>query len=244
VKKAKVYQMEQKSPEKESKKKFVEEIRDFFDNLPEEWILPKDPESPQVKIIEAARENFAYKGYKGANMRDVAAKAEVNQAMIHYYFGNKELLYKRVLISQLFEIFKMTIALDEPDIPSDRFITELSVRIMDQLRHRPTYPLLFIREVIDGGTTFKKIIKEMGPRGPIGFRRLILGHYDKGVKDGKLRDLDVNVIAMINVTLAYCLMFIDSFFSEMSGVTIQNDEDWKGIRETIVDVLRNGMIKK
>src|SRR2546425_8618519 len=55
-----------------------------------------DPEA-RVKIASAAEELFAARGYDGTAVRDIAKKAAVNGAMIHYYFGSKEGLYRAIL---------------------------------------------------------------------------------------------------------------------------------------------------
>ena len=41
-------------------------------------------------IINHAVELFAEKGFEGTSIRDLAARAEVNVAMVNYYFGSKE----------------------------------------------------------------------------------------------------------------------------------------------------------
>lgn len=46
----------------------------------------------QLQILSAAEELFAVKGYEGTSVRDIAHKADVNVAMISYYFGSKEKL--------------------------------------------------------------------------------------------------------------------------------------------------------
>src|SRR5262249_61325981 len=56
----------------------------------------EDPEA-RAKIAAAAEELFAERGFDGAAIRDIARKAGVNGAMIHYYFGNKEGLYHAML---------------------------------------------------------------------------------------------------------------------------------------------------
>ena len=48
------------------------------------------------KIIDAARELFYEKGYKGTTVRDIANKAEVNLALLHYYFRTKDAIFKIV----------------------------------------------------------------------------------------------------------------------------------------------------
>jgi len=49
------------------------------------------------KILEAAMEVFAEKGFRGATTREIAAKAGANVASLHYHFRDKESLYLKVL---------------------------------------------------------------------------------------------------------------------------------------------------
>jgi len=46
----------------------------------------------QLQILLAAEALFASKGYEGTSVRDIAHKADVNVAMISYYFGSKDKL--------------------------------------------------------------------------------------------------------------------------------------------------------
>ena len=46
-------------------------------------------------ILEAARLLFAEKGYDGATVRDIAAAANIDPAMVIRYFGGKDLLFAR-----------------------------------------------------------------------------------------------------------------------------------------------------
>ena len=48
----------------------------------------------KTHIIDAAVELFAEKGFEGTSIRDIATKANVNLAMINYYFGSKEKLFE------------------------------------------------------------------------------------------------------------------------------------------------------
>ncbi|GAA4454661.1 TetR/AcrR family transcriptional regulator [Rurimicrobium arvi] len=50
----------------------------------------------QISIINAAEELFAEAGFDGASVRDIAGKANVNVAMISYYFGSKEKLLQAI----------------------------------------------------------------------------------------------------------------------------------------------------
>lgn len=48
-------------------------------------------------IINTAVELFAEKGFEGTSIRELAAKAEVNVAMVNYYFGSKEKLFEAMV---------------------------------------------------------------------------------------------------------------------------------------------------
>jgi len=48
-------------------------------------------------IINAAMELFAEKGFEGTSIRDLASKADVNVAMVNYYFGSKDKLFEAMV---------------------------------------------------------------------------------------------------------------------------------------------------
>ncbi len=48
-------------------------------------------------IIESAIKLFSSKGFEGTSVREIAADAEVNVAMINYYFGSKDKLFESVV---------------------------------------------------------------------------------------------------------------------------------------------------
>ncbi|HEY5371675.1 MAG TPA: TetR family transcriptional regulator [Hanamia sp.] len=48
-------------------------------------------------IIESAIKLFSTKGFEGTSVREIATDAEVNVAMINYYFGSKEKLFENVV---------------------------------------------------------------------------------------------------------------------------------------------------
>jgi AcrR family transcriptional regulator len=51
----------------------------------------------QESILDAAEQVFASYGYEGAAMREIAKRAGVNQALLHYHFETKDNLYERVV---------------------------------------------------------------------------------------------------------------------------------------------------
>jgi AcrR family transcriptional regulator len=58
---------------------------------------PKAPEVNRARIVQAAIDEFAARGFKGASMDAIAARTHTTRALINYYFGSKEKLYIAVL---------------------------------------------------------------------------------------------------------------------------------------------------
>jgi AcrR family transcriptional regulator len=56
----------------------------------------RDPERTKARILEAATAEFAAKGFAGARVSEIAARAGVNQQLIAYYFDSKEGLHREM----------------------------------------------------------------------------------------------------------------------------------------------------
>ncbi len=80
------------------------------------------------KIINSAMNEFSKNGLKGSRVENIAKKANVNKAMLFYYFGSKKNLYELIvkktvnmLLGRLSEIISPTLTIDDfiekfPDI--------------------------------------------------------------------------------------------------------------------------------
>ena len=57
----------------------------------------RDAEATRNSILDAAEQEFAKVGLWGARTESIAARTGVTKAMIHYYFENKDNLYRAVM---------------------------------------------------------------------------------------------------------------------------------------------------
>jgi len=57
----------------------------------------RDAEATRAAILAAAKKHFAKSGYDGAYLRDIAADAGADAALINRYFGGKEGLFAEAL---------------------------------------------------------------------------------------------------------------------------------------------------
>lgn len=56
-----------------------------------------DRNASRAKILDAARAEFSEKGFDGARVDEIARRAEVNKALIYYYFKGKDELLQELL---------------------------------------------------------------------------------------------------------------------------------------------------
>src|SRR2546423_2678054 len=78
---------------------------------------PKAPEANRARMIAAAIDEFAARGFKGASMDAIAARTHTTRALINYYFGGKEKLYLAVLENVYSEIREAESHLDLDHLP-------------------------------------------------------------------------------------------------------------------------------
>lgn len=99
-----------------------------------------DPADRKQRILRAAMDEFLDRGLHGARMQSIADRAGVNKALLHYYYGSKDELYRRVLeeISLPFWItLNEQFALLDPDDLEGavRTVAEHVVRSTQELPH-------------------------------------------------------------------------------------------------------------
>lgn len=77
---------------------------------------PKGGESgAQERIVAAAIDEFADLGYDGATMRGIAARAGVDSALVHHYFGTKAELFAQTVGAPMRPDVDIPALLDGPD---------------------------------------------------------------------------------------------------------------------------------
>jgi AcrR family transcriptional regulator len=99
-------------------------------------------------IMDVAEKLFAENGYDATSTRKIASEANVNSAMIAYYFGSKEELYKSIILRRIISL------------KSDKNITEnKETSVLDKILYIAD---LYV-EIFFNNRTFHKIMfREMG----------------------------------------------------------------------------------
>lgn len=74
----------------------------------------------RIRIVEAAVEAFAERGFHGASTREIAARCGVTQGLVTYHFQNKDTLWREAathLCSGMLEGIRTRVAAQAPETP-------------------------------------------------------------------------------------------------------------------------------
>lgn len=90
----------------------------------------------QIQILDVAEELIAKKGFEGTSVRNISAKANINVAMISYYFGSKEKMmvnlyqYRVQKTRETFAEFTQTIKDGKPEMQLKEIINFLVKQLL------------------------------------------------------------------------------------------------------------------
>ena len=124
----------------------------------------KDGPDVRAKLLDAAVRLFAEQGVAGTTVAEIARRAGVTSAMVHYYFKTKDQLLDAVVAEKLVGEFIAFVAgeLDRGQPEPLALVEHLVWRIVDASDAWPWLPPLWVREVISqGGALREKLIQRV-----------------------------------------------------------------------------------
>jgi len=112
----------------------------------------------QALILSAGERVFARAGFNGATMAAIADEAGLPKANLHYYFGNKQALYRAVLARTLHD---WLVPLDDLTPEADpRAALEAYIRAkMAMSRERPDASRVFANELLHGAAEVGELMR-------------------------------------------------------------------------------------
>ena len=111
------------------------------------------PGSTKARILGAAEEAFAARGFEGASTREIAARAGVNISSLHYHWESKETLYVAVfrnVFDQIRSVLQETLPPLLAEHRDPDAVIDLTVsRLYDFFAGNPNMPKLLMRRIIE-----------------------------------------------------------------------------------------------
>ena len=147
------------------------------------------------KILQAAEKLFVENGFEGTSVRDLAKEADVNLAMISYYFGSKENLLG-ALVEQKSGFFKSIIDEINQDDSLDAFQKlekSLDLYVERIITNRKFHLMLYRELSLEQRQDLHEEIMDIMIRNKDGFKKLI----KDGVSSGQFRkDIDLEFVGL------------------------------------------------
>lgn len=185
--------------------------------------LFRDAEVTQQQILDAAEQEFSRHGLKGARMSDIAHGARVTTATLHYYFENKENLYKAVLQRPVDELQAILSSLNFDDLsPEDSLKQIIRIAIANEAANPQRQMLWFQESSQNKGMYFKEC-------NVLTLHEHLLKIIERGIAQGCFRPLKP-FLALTHI-LSVCLFYF----------TVH--ENWKHLAPSI-DRLSTEMVEE
>ncbi|HVF91714.1 MAG TPA: TetR/AcrR family transcriptional regulator [Blastocatellia bacterium] len=195
----------------------------------------EDPEA-RAKILTAAEELFAARGFAGTAIRQIAANAGVNGAMVHYYFGNKEGLYRAILERAAGGVRALLEQAAGAAGPIEERLAQFIEAYFDYIFGHPNFVRILNRELMAGGAHLLEII---GPL-PVANYEILRDIMARGVRRGDFRALDVDLAPISLIGMALVFHFLQPVIHLAFGGHEYDKPFLKRISAHTVDLFLNG----
>ncbi len=206
-----------------------------------EHLQPPDPESAPGKILATARTLFAERGLAATSTRAIAHRSGVNLALIHYHFGNKEGLYRRVVEMEIVDLHRLLAEFFPGEVAPAEILPNIPRVTVRLHREHPHLLQVMLRELADGGPNLGEILRELGSHGPHGLQQLLRGLVEQGQRLGLAEGLDPAHVVALLFCLGNGLAAFAPMLKEVLGLDMEQAETRQGVLDTLEVILRRAL---
>ena len=198
----------------------------------------------QIHIIDKSEKLFAEKGFDGTSIRDIAKAADINIAMISYYFGSKEKLLEAIVLYRISALKLLLNTLTTEEInPLEKINRLIEFYISKIYQNKTIYQIihyeinnnkrdfdfeLFTQIKIDNIKTLAQIIKEGQD----------LGIFKEDIQVELIPPVIIGTLTQMNIN--------QPFYSEI--LNLKTDEEYENyIKTTFTEFIKktiNSLILK
>ncbi len=166
-------------------------------------MAPTTPPEPRDTILDAASKEFAERGFAGARVDEIAARAGVNKAMLYYRVGDKQTLYNAVLMRN----FDRVNGAVEGALATDGSIRERLEAVISAItrmvQEYPDHPRIVLREIASGAVHLPpEVLARM-----LEVVEVVRDLLVKGASEGTFRDLDP---VLSHLTIVGAVVFLNA----------------------------------
>lgn len=166
---------------------------------PNSYIMARTKKSQDTegKILDAAKEVFQKKGMDGARMQEIADEANINKAMLHYYYRSKQLLFEAVFKNAFALLAPQLNKILNDDSPIEEKIKNFTYSQISFLGKYPYLPNFIIQELNRNPKFLEKLQKNPSFPSLDKFKQQVAEEVDNGIlKPIDAEQLFINIISL------------------------------------------------
>ncbi|MFD1613873.1 TetR/AcrR family transcriptional regulator [Gelatiniphilus marinus] len=154
-------------------------------------------ENTEEQILDAAKNVFQTKGMDGARMQEIADKAGINKAMLHYYYRSKQLLFEAVFKNAFALLAPQLNAILNDDSSIEEKIKNFTSNYISFIIKHPYLPNFIIQELNRNQDFILKLKENKGFPNLKKFQKQVDDEVNKGIiKPISAEHLFINIIAL------------------------------------------------
>ncbi|MCK5841866.1 MAG: TetR/AcrR family transcriptional regulator [Candidatus Sabulitectum sp.] len=190
-------------------------------------------------ILDAAAEEFAEKGYDGARVDAIAKRAGINKAMLYYRVGDKEELYRRVVLRGQTGFQNAILKAMESTNTAPDTMASMLKGITENAAENRLIPSIMLREIAGNAKT----LPEEGRDGLRKFMDTIRSMVTMGIEEGTFRNIDPAALQFMVTGAIFTLSLTREMRQELNPddpgpISVEQ------ITESIQDILLHGILKE
>jgi AcrR family transcriptional regulator len=194
------------------------------------------------KILKAAEELFMEKGFAGTTLAEIARKAECTNALLHYYYRSKELLFERVFEEKIGFIAGHILEIDSREVSFERKMAQIVGAHFDFLAANPLFVPFIAGELLANPERFAPVLEKHG-HFPIDLYTRLDKELQAKVVVGRVRPVATLDLMVTVISLNVAPFLVLPSVKRLAGLTDEAVREWLAARrqeniETVLSRLR------
>jgi len=195
-------------------------------------------ERNEARILEAAEAVFAEAGFHGATTAEIALRAGLPKANVHYYFATKEAIYRSV-IDRILGLWLEPLKRLEADQDPAAALKGYIGKKLELSRSHPLASRLFAMEILRGAPVIRDFL-EGELRELVDAKARVVEHW---IAEGRLRPVDPWYLFF---TLWASTQHLADFEAQILAVEAKpalGDDDFERARRTLEALVIGGLVR-
>jgi len=190
--------------------------------------------SKRQDIIKAAIEVFARNGFRGTTTRDLAAHAEVNEAIIFRHFNTKQELYRAILEQKLTQGQDARCEEGQhraPTLTDEEYFENFGHQFLIRHEEDSTFMRLLMFSALEGHELSEMFLASVAGRDPLA------SYIQRRMDDGVFRRMDPNLAARAILGMFVAYIQMQEIFGQKKIKAFERNE----VVKTFVSIFLAGM---